>query len=192
MSEAFYRDILGWFILFSIADAFVMGTLGFWLAGEKGRSELEGLILGFLFGPLGVLIEGLLPTDTARLDVRRLTRIEAQRIAQVRAARRRTERAERQAARDKEWAESRELRAAQKAAAVRQRKLARDRKEAERRRARDQEDAERRAQQRARKAWLEETKGARQKDAIKLLLIAMVAPVLFIIIEKFCIYFDIT
>jgi hypothetical protein len=32
------------------------------LAAQKGRSTVEGAVLGFVFGPLGVLVEALLPT----------------------------------------------------------------------------------------------------------------------------------
>jgi hypothetical protein len=35
--------------------------LGAWLAGQRGRSDLEGFILGFLFGPFGLMIELFLP-----------------------------------------------------------------------------------------------------------------------------------
>lgn len=37
------------------------GALGSWVASQKRRSALEGAILGLLFGPLGVLVEALLP-----------------------------------------------------------------------------------------------------------------------------------
>lgn len=38
------------------------GGLGWYIAGQKGRSGGEGAVLGFLFGPLGVLVEALLPS----------------------------------------------------------------------------------------------------------------------------------
>lgn len=38
-----------------------MGLLSAWIAAQRGRSTVEGLILGCLFGPLGVLVECLLP-----------------------------------------------------------------------------------------------------------------------------------
>lgn len=37
------------------------GLLGAWIAGEKRRRPEEGLVIGFLFGPLGCLIVALLP-----------------------------------------------------------------------------------------------------------------------------------
>jgi len=40
--------------------------LGYYIAGQKGRSEAEGLILGFLFGPVGVLVEALLPPISSK------------------------------------------------------------------------------------------------------------------------------
>ena len=39
----------------------VFGALGKYIASQSGRSEFEGLVLGVLFGPLGCLIEALLP-----------------------------------------------------------------------------------------------------------------------------------
>jgi hypothetical protein len=41
---------------------FLFAILGTWVAGQKNRNGVEGFALGFLFGPLGVLIEALLPT----------------------------------------------------------------------------------------------------------------------------------
>jgi hypothetical protein len=35
------------------------------VAGEKGRSELEGYVFGFVLGPIGILIVALLPTVPA-------------------------------------------------------------------------------------------------------------------------------
>ncbi len=42
--------------------AVVFGFLGMWIALQKRREQQEGFILGLLFGPLGVLIEAVLPT----------------------------------------------------------------------------------------------------------------------------------
>jgi hypothetical protein len=39
----------------------IFGALGSWVATQKNRDGGEGAVLGFLFGPLGVLIEALLP-----------------------------------------------------------------------------------------------------------------------------------
>jgi len=52
------------FVALMVACAF--GFLGGWVAGEKGRSRNEGALIGFLFGPLGVLILVLLPSKEAR------------------------------------------------------------------------------------------------------------------------------
>lgn len=41
--------------------AIVMATLGGWIASQKGRETSEGVVLGFAFGPLGILVEALLP-----------------------------------------------------------------------------------------------------------------------------------
>jgi hypothetical protein len=39
----------------------VFAVFGAWVAAQKDRGQGEGFVLGFLFGPLGVLIEALLP-----------------------------------------------------------------------------------------------------------------------------------
>ena len=39
----------------------VFGCFGAWVAVQKQRGTTEGIILGLLFGPLGVLVEALLP-----------------------------------------------------------------------------------------------------------------------------------
>lgn len=39
----------------------IFAGLGYYVAGQRGRPEVEGVVLGFLFGPLGVLIVLLLP-----------------------------------------------------------------------------------------------------------------------------------
>ena len=41
----------------------VMSAFGLWIAIQKRRSPAEGCILGLLFGPLGVLVEALLPSQ---------------------------------------------------------------------------------------------------------------------------------
>jgi len=43
-----------------------MGLLSAWIAMQRGRSPIEGLILGGLFGPLGVIVECLLPVPERR------------------------------------------------------------------------------------------------------------------------------
>jgi hypothetical protein len=44
-----------------ITVAVIMAGFGGWVASQKNRPFPEGLILGFLFGPLGVLVEALMP-----------------------------------------------------------------------------------------------------------------------------------
>ena len=39
-----------------------LGGFSVWIAAQKGRSLAEGFLVGFLFGPLGVIVEALLPT----------------------------------------------------------------------------------------------------------------------------------
>jgi hypothetical protein len=43
-----------------------MGVLGAWVAMQKNRSPVEGLMLGILFGPFGVLIIALLPNTPSQ------------------------------------------------------------------------------------------------------------------------------
>ncbi|AGA27642.1 hypothetical protein [Singulisphaera acidiphila] len=50
------------FFLFLLALWIMFALFGSWIASAKGRSSLEGFVIGFLFGPLGCLIEALLPT----------------------------------------------------------------------------------------------------------------------------------
>ena len=38
----------------------VFGLVGMWVAGLKGRGGGEGFLLGFLLGPIGVLVEAVL------------------------------------------------------------------------------------------------------------------------------------
>lgn len=47
------------FIALMVALAF--GFFGAWICGEKGRDRNPGMVIGFLFGPLGCLILALLP-----------------------------------------------------------------------------------------------------------------------------------
>ncbi len=42
-----------------------LATLGCWVARQKGRWGWEGLVIGGLFGPLGVMVEALLPARLA-------------------------------------------------------------------------------------------------------------------------------
>jgi hypothetical protein len=48
-----------------IASALVFGFLGLWISVQKGREPTEGFCLGAFFGPLGCLIEALMPAIEA-------------------------------------------------------------------------------------------------------------------------------
>lgn len=50
------------FVFYWLGVAAVFGGFGAWIAREKRRGPGEGLILGFLFGPLGVIVEAVLPS----------------------------------------------------------------------------------------------------------------------------------
>lgn len=45
--------------------------LGYYVAQQKGRPEIEGLLLGFLFGPLGCLIVAMLPALSSSSESRK-------------------------------------------------------------------------------------------------------------------------
>jgi hypothetical protein len=49
------------YLLCFLLWAAMFGALGWYVAIQCGRSEIEGLVLGVLFGPLGALVVGLLP-----------------------------------------------------------------------------------------------------------------------------------
>ncbi len=42
----------------------VLGCVGAWVAAQKNRPGGEGFMLGFFLGPLGLILEALLPTLT--------------------------------------------------------------------------------------------------------------------------------
>ena len=52
------------FLVILIPIWIVMGAFGAWVAMAKNRSPIEGLMLGLLFGPFGVLITALLPNES--------------------------------------------------------------------------------------------------------------------------------
>lgn len=73
--------------------------LGGWVAAQKGRPIGEGVLLGLLFGPIGVLIAALLPADPEarqRAEAADQRRAAAWKRAEIE-ARQRHERAEAQA-----------------------------------------------------------------------------------------------
>ncbi|HWE37264.1 MAG TPA: hypothetical protein VG406_11915 [Isosphaeraceae bacterium] len=47
--------------LICLALGLAFGTFGAWIADQRGRSFWEGALLGFVFGPIGVIVEALLP-----------------------------------------------------------------------------------------------------------------------------------
>jgi hypothetical protein len=49
-------------MVYFFVAAVVCGLLGLYVSGQKNRSVAEGLGLGCLLGPFGVIIEALLPT----------------------------------------------------------------------------------------------------------------------------------
>lgn len=49
-------------ILIGLVGWFVLSTFSAWVASQKGRSVFEGFVVGMMFGPLGVLVEAMLPS----------------------------------------------------------------------------------------------------------------------------------
>ena len=47
-----------------LAIGVLLGAAGSYIAERRGRSHVEGFILGFLFGVIGLLIESFLPKKT--------------------------------------------------------------------------------------------------------------------------------
>lgn len=43
----------------------ICGGFGSWIATQKHRDPGEGMLLGFVFGPIGLLIEAMLPNKPA-------------------------------------------------------------------------------------------------------------------------------
>ena len=39
----------------------ISGSIGVYIAAKKGREEIEGFLFGAFLGPIGWIIEGLLP-----------------------------------------------------------------------------------------------------------------------------------
>ncbi len=68
--------IVAWVVM-----AVVFGGLGAWVAGQKNRNVGEGLILGGVFGPVGVIVEALLPT--IQRPQSRMERIENERRFEI-------------------------------------------------------------------------------------------------------------
>ena len=50
------------FLIFGVFWIVVLGGVGYWIAIQKRRSEVEGAALGCLLGPIGWIIEAVLPT----------------------------------------------------------------------------------------------------------------------------------
>lgn len=50
--------------IFLIAGV-VCGGIGSWVAYQCGRNRIEGFVLGFVLGPIGILLEAMLPKRDA-------------------------------------------------------------------------------------------------------------------------------
>ena len=67
--ESFIVLELVYFPLLTLAFLFglpLCGLLGLWIAARKLRSSAEGFFLGFVLGPVGVMIEAALPDEWPR------------------------------------------------------------------------------------------------------------------------------
>jgi len=58
------EDGIPWLLVVAGVFWLAMTGLGAWLSAQKGRAPSEGATLGFLFGPLGVIVAGLVPNAT--------------------------------------------------------------------------------------------------------------------------------
>lgn len=54
-------DGVRFFVGLVIVSAIVFAGFGAWIARQNGRRPAEGFMLGFCFGPFGVLVEALMP-----------------------------------------------------------------------------------------------------------------------------------
>jgi hypothetical protein len=57
-------------LIFVAVLAFLLlcALAGYYISAEKGRGGFEGLLLGLIFGPFGLLLTVLMPTPVARLE----------------------------------------------------------------------------------------------------------------------------
>lgn len=62
---------LGWFGLIALGVGIVFAGFGAYIANQRGRGEGEGMIFGFLLGPLGLLILLFLPPSKPKTAVDR-------------------------------------------------------------------------------------------------------------------------
>jgi hypothetical protein len=53
---------LVWLFIGGAIYFFACAGFGAYVADQKGRSRLEGMLFGFVLGPFGVIAEGTLPT----------------------------------------------------------------------------------------------------------------------------------
>jgi hypothetical protein len=65
------RHVLAWIYFPLLIPAILVGlticgALGMKIADHKRRSPAEGFLLGFMLGPLGVIIEAALPDEGTR------------------------------------------------------------------------------------------------------------------------------
>jgi len=54
-------DAAGFYLTCLVIASTVSAALSVWIAHQKYRRFGEGLLLGYFFGPLGIIVEGLLP-----------------------------------------------------------------------------------------------------------------------------------
>jgi hypothetical protein len=62
---------MGPYVAVYLVVAFIFAFFGRWVAYQCGRESIEGFVLGLLFGPLGVIVEALLPKFPSDMQVRR-------------------------------------------------------------------------------------------------------------------------
>jgi hypothetical protein len=55
-------------VLIVLFCGLICSLAGYYISAEKGRGGFEGLLLGFLFGPFGLLLTVLMPPPAVRLE----------------------------------------------------------------------------------------------------------------------------
>lgn len=59
--------LIGLWALWTAVVMVVCAITGFYISAEKGRGSLEGLMLGLVFGPFGLLLAVLMPEPPRRV-----------------------------------------------------------------------------------------------------------------------------
>ena len=92
------------FLIVLVVFGVIFGALGSWIAKERHRDQGEGFVLGFLFGPLGVIVEAILPTVAMAPAAPQPPPLSAEELARIRITAQKHEQ-EQKAANERLWQE---------------------------------------------------------------------------------------